>query len=208
MQDIFTKIYDDNHWQNDESVSGHGSTLEATSAIRSALPVLLEHYGVTSMVDVACGDLNWVRHVKFPPKFRYVGIDIVPQLIDANTNNLDYFEDGWFELGDITRDPIPTTDLILARDVLVHFSNADVRLALNNIMTSKAKYLLVTTFPRHENSGDIKTGEWRPINLASMWGLPYPLEYINEGCTAGNGAFADKSLGLWDLQEARRDRQY
>lgn len=199
MQNIFQKIYQDNSWASDESVSGHGSTLEATSAIRSVLPLLFDHYDIQSMVDAACGDLNWISQVKLPKDFRYVGVDIVSRLIDANINNLDFFEDGWFEWLDITRDPIPKADLILARDVLVHFTNAEVKRTLKNFKASGAKYLLATTFPQHENTGDIKTGEWRPINLASLWGLPNPLEYINERCTAGGGAFADKSLGLWQI---------
>lgn len=199
MQDIFTQIHDTNFWGSPESVSGTGSTVEATNAIRSVLPPMLDHYDIKSMVDVACGDLNWVRHIKFPPKFRYIGMDIVPRLIDRNINNLDYFEDGWFVLGDITRDPIPPADLVLARDVLVHFSNADVQKALVNIKASGAKYLLATTFPHHENSGDMPTGAWRPLNLGQYWGLPTPLELISEQLNVSG--FGDKSLGLWRINE-------
>jgi hypothetical protein len=62
---------------------------------------------------------------------------------------------------------------------------------------SRSTYLLATTFPKHETNGDIKTGQWRPINLASMFGLPAPIELISENY---NGEFSDKSLGLWRLK--------
>lgn len=198
MRDVFQKIYDNNGWRNNESVSGHGSTLDATSAIRSALPLLFDHYDIKSIVDVACGDLNWMGDLVLG-KMTYLGTDIVPELIERNKSKYGGLDKVFFSVMDVTRDPLPPADLILARDVLVHFSNADVRKALVNIKASGAKYLLATTFPNHHPSGDIRTGDWRPLNLAELWGLPEPLEYINERCTAGGGEFADKSLGLWKL---------
>lgn len=198
MQTIFNDIYENDKWGGADK-SGNGSTLEATEVIREQLPLLFDKYNISSMLDIPCGSLNWISQVKFPKGFRYIGADIVPALIDANINQLDIFEDGWFDLLDITRDKLPKVDLILVRDLLGHFTNANVKLALKNIKASGSKYLLATTFPLHETPNDIKTGEWRPINLASMWGLPDPLEYINEECDVGGGAFADKSLGLWQI---------
>lgn len=198
MQDVFTKIYRDNHWKSDESVSGHGSTLEATSAIRSALPLLFDHYDIKSILDIPCGDMNWIGDTVIG-KRKYIGADIVTALIMKNREKYD-LSNVEFHVMDITKDFLPTADLVLCRDLLGHFSNREVKLALNHILASGSKYLLATTFPNHTTSGDIKTGEWRPINLASLWGLPDPLEYINEHCTAGGGAFKDKSLGLWDLR--------
>lgn len=200
MQDVFTKIYQDNHWKNDESVSGAGSTLEATSAIRSALPLLFDHYEIETIVDIPCGDMNWIGDLVLG-KRTYFGMDIVPEIIAQNKSKYGHLANVFFDVKDITRDPLPPADLILVRDLLGHFSNADVRKALANIKNSRCKYLLATTFPQHETEGDIKTGEWRPINLASLWGLPDPLEYINENCTVGGGEFRDKSLGLWRIRK-------
>jgi SAM-dependent methyltransferase len=198
MRSVFQQIYDNNGWRNNESVSGHGSTKEATNAIRSALPLLFERYGIESIVDVACGDLNWMGDLVIG-KMTYLGTDIVPVLIERNKVKYGGLDKVFFSVSDITRDPLPPADLILVRDVLVHFSNADVKKALATIKHSRAKYLLATTFPDHDNSGDIRTGDWRPINLAQYFGLPDPILLINERCTAGGGAFADKSLGLWEL---------
>lgn len=194
MKDVFSRHYQTNYWADDESVSGHGSTVAATKAIRLVLPPLMEHYGIRSVLDIPCGDLNWAHKVKWPS---YIGADIVPELVAEAKAKYPDFD---LRVLNITTDPLPQVDLILCRDLLGHFSNADVKKALANIKKSGATYLLATTFPEHETSGNIETGEWRPINLASFFGLPDPLEYINENCTDGGGAFKDKSLGLWRLK--------
>lgn len=197
MKDVFTRIYKTNYWKDNESVSGAGSNLAATAHIRKELPKLFEQLHVKSMLDIPCGDFYWLRKLAtvLPG---YIGADIVDELIAENQRK--YADDGIrFEVLDITTDPLPKVDLILCRDLLGHFSNKDVMRALDNIRASGSKYLLATTFPYWANDHDITTGEWRPINLASLFGLPDPILLINEHCKSGNGLFADKSLGLWDL---------
>ena len=49
---------------------------------------------------------------------------------------------------------------------------------------------------------DIVTGDWRPLNLERPpFGFPPAHELINEQCSEGNGAFRDKSLGLWRIAD-------
>jgi SAM-dependent methyltransferase len=191
MKQVFTKIYEDNFWRNPESVSGHGSTLKNTKYLREMLPEVLRAYNIRSVLDIPCGDLNWAKHVQWP---KYIGADIVTELVAAAKAANPTFD---LRVLDITKDELPKVDLILCRDLLVHFSNADVKRALKNIRASGAKFLLATTFPLHENSGDIETGQWRPLNLGSLWGLGSPLEYISEEFK--HQEFSDKSLGLWRL---------
>lgn len=191
MREVFTNHYRTNFWQNPESVSGAGSTLKNTKYIRELLPEVMAAYKIRSVLDIPCGDLNWAKHVKWP---KYIGADIVPELVEATKAANPTFD---LRVLDITKDSLPKVDLVLCRDLLVHFSNADVRRALDNIRASGAKFLLATTFPLHENSGDMETGRWRPLNLASFWGLPDPLEYISEEFK--HQEFNDKSLGLWRI---------
>ena len=39
--------------------------------------------------------------------------------------------------------------------------------------------------------------------LESQFNLPAPVKLINEGCTEDGGKFADKSLGLWRVEDLR-----
>ena len=57
-EEIFQKIHEDNHWNNDESVSGGGSTLEFTRSIPSELEDWLTRNNVSSFADIPCGDFN------------------------------------------------------------------------------------------------------------------------------------------------------
>src|ERR1700683_3686127 len=62
----FSAIYATNYWRNGESRSGLGSSLAQTEAVRAALPTLCRDLGISSMLDIPCGDLNWIRHVDLP----------------------------------------------------------------------------------------------------------------------------------------------
>jgi SAM-dependent methyltransferase len=203
MKAVFEKIYEQNGWDNGESVSGSGSTLEQTAELRRFLPHVLNALDVKTMLDIPCGDFNWMNEVLPELKkfgVRYIGADIVPELIAENKQR--YGDQAHFEVADMTNDKLQQVDLILARDVLGHFSNADVRLALVNLRHSRSRYLLTTTFPDEVTQGDIKTGQWRPINLASWFGMPNPIAFWPEiKVKFPDGHTSTKGLGLWDLRQ-------
>ena len=121
----------------------------------------------------------------------YLGADIVLDLIESNRRKYNYR----FRLLGLT-ESLPKVDLILTRDSLVHLSYEDIFKALERIRQS-AKYLLATTFPGRENK-DIKTGDWRPLDLEAPPFFLSPIEIINEGCTQGRGKYKDKSLALYE----------
>ncbi|MBN3753666.1 class I SAM-dependent methyltransferase [Paraburkholderia sp. Tr-20389] len=188
---------------SDESVSGPGSCLVQTEELRRNLPDLIQGIGVKSLLDVGCGDVNWVRRVELGIQ-EYVGIDIVQRLVDENQRL--HARDGWrFIRRDITRDDLPAADLILCRDLLVHLSFADVGRALAAFAQSGSRYLLTTTFPARRENIDIATGGWRTLNFQlSPFDFPEPLRIINEKCTEVGGRFADKSLALWRMDQIER----
>lgn len=196
MKDIFTQIYKDNSWKDAQSVSGQGSNMKQTAAIRRALPKLFEQLHVKSLLDIPCGDFNWFSHINLSTDFRYIGADIVNELIYRNQMRWPQLE--WLVL-DATISKLPEVDMIFCRDMLGHLDNAGVKAALKNFKRSGATYLLATTYPGRENVVEIETGQWRPINLASLFGLPSPVAVINEECTEGKMQYTDKSLGLWRL---------
>ena len=80
---LFTLIHDKNLWNEQESVSGPGSTFEITKNIRAALPELFEKYNVNSLLDIPCGDFNWMQQVEMGG-IDYTVADIVEELIENN----------------------------------------------------------------------------------------------------------------------------
>jgi SAM-dependent methyltransferase len=200
---VFRRIFDLNLWGNCESVSGEGSTLERTAAIRADLPPLLARYGVRSVLDAPCGDFFWMKEVTLDVD-SYVGADIVPELITRNIERHSNRQRR-FIVCDLVDAELPRADLVFCRDCLVHLSYAETRRALDNFRRSGATWLLTTTFSDRRDNHDIKTGDWRPINLErAPYGFPPAAELINERCDEVDevlGAFADKSLGLWRLAD-------
>jgi hypothetical protein len=121
METIFNNIYKNNAWNSKESVSGSGSTLNQTKKIRKVLPKLIQDFKINSILDIPCGDFNWMKEISL--NIKYIGADIVDTLTQNNKkyeNNLTHF----LTL-DATLDRLPKTDLIICRDCLVHFSFKD-----------------------------------------------------------------------------------
>lgn len=198
--EVFTLIHDRNYWNSQESVSGTGSELGQTVALVHALPALFKEFGIKSMLDVPCGDLNWMKEVPLDG-VRYIGGDIVAKLVLANKERFAARPELEFRVLDLLKDPLPTSDLVLVRDCMVHLPLADITTALERIKASGSRYLLATTFTRHGENRDIRMGDWRPVNLqAPPFNLPEPLHTIDERCEEGEGRYGDKAMALWDLR--------
>ncbi|MFD7666832.1 class I SAM-dependent methyltransferase [Streptomyces sp. NPDC059788] len=216
MKGIFGELYADDAWKlfpggdgrsENLSRSGSGSDLVQTAALRQELPALLAQLGVHSLLDIPCGDLYWMSQVELGVD-SYLGADVVPEVVEQNQRKFARADRG-FRVLDITRSRLPQVDMVFSRDCLVHFSNADVRAALDNIRRSGSTYFATTTFTgRVGNAADIETGGWRSLNLCrAPFSLPAPLHLIDERCTEvyvseEGGAeveqrFTDKSIGVW-----------
>ncbi|SDY47312.1 hypothetical protein SAMN05216215_102768 [Saccharopolyspora shandongensis] len=198
--EVFRYIYRHNLWGSDESVSGNGSENAATEHIRAEIPALLRRRGVRTVADVPCGDFGWLSTTDLGVE-TYFGADIVPELVARNRDRYGGAQRR-FEILDLTADPLPAADLVLCRDCLVHLTFDQIRAALRNIRRSGARYLLTTTFPELAVNVDAETGDWRPLNFQlAPFGFPAPLELVVEGCVEGDGRYADKALGLWEVAD-------
>jgi len=196
LKEVFTKIYENNLWTSQESKSGLGSELKSTEVIRRELPELFKKFEIKSVLDIPCGDFNWMQHVDMT-NVDYIGADIVEKMIDSNKNNFVNVE---FKVLDLTESELPKVDLIFVRDLLGHFNYQNVNKALQNIIRSGSKYLLTTSFTRWHYNVDIENGGWRPINLMLQPFSLKPIYLINEDCFEGNGQYNDKCLLLFEIK--------
>lgn len=197
----FDRIYRTNLWGSNDSRSGLGSALDTTAELRRQLPGFLKRHGARTLLDIPCGDFTWLSTL--PLDLDYIGADIVADLVAAN--EAAYGGGGSrrrFLCLDLTCDPLPTADVVLCRDCLVHLSFGRIFDAFRNLKRSGSTYLLTTTFLEHEENQDIEDGDWRMLNLARPpFRLPPPVDVLVEGCVEGGGAYADKALGLWRVDE-------
>jgi SAM-dependent methyltransferase len=197
----FQRIRDTNLWGAEASTSGLGSEMDATTVLRAELPRLLKKLAAASLLDAPCGDGGWINQADLG--VRYVGVDIVPSLIEPLQARAAAGEiEGEYRLADITGDSLPQCDAILCRDALVHLSFANIERAVANFRTSGATWLIATTFPEWQSNADCEDGDWRALNFERepfKWGPP--VELVNEHCTEAGGGWRDKSLGVWRLAE-------
>jgi hypothetical protein len=192
---LFTYYYKTNKWGNSESVSGSGSTINATKTIRFEIPKLIREYEIRTILDAPCGDYNWFRLLTLDPEIEYTGGDIVEELVLNNKKNYEHAKRKFVKL-DIINDKIPTSDLWLCRDVLIHLSNKDATEVIFNLKNSRIKYFLSTTFPDIKENCDIHTGEYHAVNLEiPPFNFPSPLKYIDDSDAELKG----KKLGFWRL---------
>lgn len=195
LRETFTEIFQKNLWASPESVSGGGSEMQNTEVIRRELPVLLQKFGITSILDIPCGDWNWMKSVDLCGA-SYIGADIVPDLIERNKANYPNVD---FKVLDLTSDSLPKVDLIFVRDCLGHLSNDNVSLALRNCQESGSKYLLATSFTKWDMNPDIQNGGWKCINLMIPPFQLNPIYLINEDCKEGYPHYNDKCMILFQL---------
>lgn len=218
---VFEEIYHTNFWGSAESKSGPGSELISAENIMRELPILLQELGVQTMLDLPCGDYNWMNHTQIGD-VNYTGADVVDDIVRLNNEKYGSKQRAFLKI-DILNDQLPKVDLILTRDCLFHFSIDDVFTALNAIVESRSTWLLTTTYsyrgyPRNSN---ITTCGWTAINLEmAPYFLPPPRRTIIEAApnlslrySGPDGPVvkpqSDRCLGLWlvaDIKAALRGR--
>ena len=198
----FDKVFQQNLFHGTTSKSGNGSSIEQTQEISRQLPDLISRLNIQSVLDIPCGDLEWMSKVELAGA-KYVGGDVAPSLIAHLRTQ---FPEKEFAVVDISKDSLPKVDLIFCRDLFVHLSNKDVISSIKKIKASGSLYLATTTFTDRSKNQDLpflsRSVAWRTINLElSPFNFSPPLILINERCTESNGDFSDKSIGIWKISD-------
>lgn len=191
--DIFTKIFKELLWDG-KNISGTGSSLDFTTKVRNELPSLIKKHNIKTILDIPCGDMTWMSTIlhNFDD---YIGADIVDELLDRNKK---LYPDVKFVKLDLIKDDLPEVDLVICRDIFIHFTNDNVNKAIANIKKSKSKYLLATTHlsASNEEININNITRYRPINLEHKpFNLPKPIDSIHEY------DFNEGYLALWDISK-------
>lgn len=148
LQEIFSSIYREGRWGRSgradwQYFSGSGShDPQIFGRYVDALGAFVQRLGGRpDAVDLGCGDFNVGSQVRglFG---HYTACDIVPEVIAANALRFaDLNVD--FRCLDLTRDALPSADVIMIRQVLQHLSNPDIK-AFVRAVAGKCRTLIVT----------------------------------------------------------------
>ncbi len=197
-EEAFRVIYKSNFWRSAESISGNGSTLASTAVFRAEFEPLLHARRVATLFDAPCGDFNWMKQVKFPDGMKYIGADIVGELIDSLNRTYRGDAGKTFLVMDIINEDHPKSDLWLCRDSLFHFSFADIFRTFERFVRSGTPYCMLTTHPHILHNVDIKTGFHRAINLLEP---PFRLPKPDIALSDAPQGESEHVLGLWRNEE-------
>lgn len=162
----FQIIFRNNYWNENETVSGEGSTMDNTENIRNVMPKILIELNIKSILDVPCGDFKWMKLIVNNMEVKYTGGDIVQDLIDElnmkySNSNISFIQKN------IIEDNLEYHDLLIVRDLLVHLPNSDIIKVINNYIDSKIPYLLISNYCNSDKSinPDIHMGFFRNVSL-------------------------------------------
>ena len=216
-KDVFSGIYENYGFGSTESRSGPGSTLDETRILREEIKKLVAEKGIKSVVDIPCGDFNWMKEIVFNFEY-YTGGDIVEKAVETNNERYGNSRIKFIQF-DLVKDTIPDGDLLIVRDVIGHFPLEDGKKIIENILKSNCKYLLSTTWAKktdqgwskcnptdvdRENEG-VDYGRFYPVNLmAAPFNFPEADVFLEENVYVDNFEKGNrKVLALWDLQKVR-----
>ena len=194
IADLFSYIYSNKLWVESEdqtSLSGSGSTASATGDLISQLSDFLKQHQCKRLLDVGCGDFNWMQGV--PGDFDYVGIDIVPEVIASNNEKFGNARRKFICANAAESSLNFGADVVICREVLFHLSFATGRRLLRNMQNSGAKYILLTNDSSIWFNSDIKDGDFRRINLRKA---PYSLP-IPETIMVDDKVSSGRQLAVW-----------
>jgi SAM-dependent methyltransferase len=198
LSTVFIKIFEENYWNNSESVSGDGSTIYYTESLRRSLPELFSRLSIKVIFDAPCGDFNWMKHVIAETQVRYIGGDIVPALIEKLKKEYQSPAIDFFVL-DITENEFPAADIWICRDCLFHLNYEHIFLSLKRFVSSTIPFILTTTYivPDNFKNCDIHSGDFRLIDLFSEpFYFPKEVQFRISDCDA-HSHFPCRELCLW-----------
>lgn len=189
--EVFRDIFSSNGWRDCESASGGGSTLAATEQLRDVLSEVIKRYQIMTLVDIPCGDFNWMRHVDLD-SVTYIGIDIVPELVQKLQDEFGN-PTRRFEVGDVVTSELPPADAVICRDLFLHLSLSEARTALRRLRDNY-RVVLVSSNPSIRRNLDIVTGESRQLNLELE---PFNLQPPDAVISDGTERFPRRVIGVW-----------
>lgn len=159
----FLRIYKYKIWKTDKNLSGTSSDLSIAKHYALKLRVFLISKKIKSIFDCGCGEFGFMDATLKDLKLKYVGGDLVKNILIKNRINFPSYK---FIKFDVLKDNIPKVQLLHIRDCLFHFSFSDVVKALNNFCNSGSEYIFLTS---HKSillkNYDIVTGDFRYLDF-------------------------------------------
>ncbi|MCP5366600.1 MAG: methyltransferase domain-containing protein [Hyphomicrobiales bacterium] len=134
-----------------EMGSGPGSRNENLVLKRNLIADCMESYGVTSILDLGCGDIEIIRDLEIG---QYHGVDISDVVIDRNRTIRPDFNFECNAIRDITFEG--KADLVLCLDVLIHQkSREDYETVIKTAFKHVGKVALISGYAKSDGGWNV-----------------------------------------------------
>jgi hypothetical protein len=184
MEEVFTNIYEQCHWGNNNhseysGSSGMGSEIQNNE--HTYVPFLkkfITDKNIKTVVDLGCGDFVCGKLIYDDLDVSYTGYDTYKKIIDYNTKQFEPFPKYSFIHLDFcnNKENIINADLCILKDVIMHWPIDSIYSFLDYIVENKKfKYILICNCcDQTEHDSNIVTGQWRQLSCDY-----YPLKKYN-----------------------------
>lgn len=119
---------------------------------------MIDHPKINKIVELGFGDFQLSGRLRIPASKTYHGFDVAKVLLRPNETNK------FFSIITGIHDFNETGDLLLIKQVMQHWPNAEIKWFLDNIVP-RFKYALLTNDPTTRPRGDIRYGRYSPVNM-------------------------------------------
>ena len=159
MKNEFTNIYEKELWGRGKG-SGAGSRPKFNAPYITFLENFLRDNNIKSVIDFGCGDWQFSQYIDWG-NVNYLGLDVVDSVIE---NNKKQFPEYSF-ISDTTVFPyLEGRELILIKDVIMHWPNKEIESFLDKLITYNIKILLVNESGQATNRRLKKVGGFSNID--------------------------------------------
>jgi hypothetical protein len=173
MEPVFTYIYENSIWANNNNTeykgsSGPGSSIELN--INTYVPFLkkfITDNNIKTIIDLGCGDFRCGPVIYNDMNISYTGYDAYKKVIEYNAKNNSLPKYNFIHLDFCNKkEDIKTGDLCILKDVLQHWSLDNIYSFLDYMVENKKfKYILIVNCCNQlQDNTDIMTGCWRQLN--------------------------------------------
>lgn len=138
--DNWFQIYKNGGWKNQGS--GPGSKLENNQKLINWLLNFIKINSIKSIIDLPCGDMQWMPNFLKETSIQYLGIDYIDFIIKENKEK---YPNLTFNTLNILYPIhiIGETDLLFVKDLLQHFTENEIEIFFENIKYINHKLCMI-----------------------------------------------------------------
>jgi hypothetical protein len=173
MEQVFTNIYENNMWGNNNNPEYNGSSGPGSELHHNKdtyvpfLKKFIVDNNIKTIVDLGCGDFVCGKLIYDDLDILYTGYDTYKKVIDYNSKHnssskysfmhLDFFND---------KESITNGELYILKDVIMHWTLDDIYNFLDYLVEcKKCKYILLCNCCNQKKDNvNIERGQWRELS--------------------------------------------